>query len=558
MSEKAYKKIYVNGDCVVDFTKQTADEYSVSCSQTLFNQKGELVQGKDDTFLFTRDSYLTYSAYEVCGFLTDPTIYLNNSAISIPPRYDILAVVSSGVENNTFKARASTVFLSEANLIALLHSTSFDSQSGFNIIVPTVKNLSSVQLEALHQLSEYCGMQIFIMDTKPTIDTFSTGYIIYNCSNICRTVDGVFSYVKASDKAYIVGIYADALNQMLNSSNNVLTFPDSLEGLPVVSLGGCILKGRFFVNNWKNIDIAEIKEIHLPNKLEVIGAESFNGHNHSGLLTKMTLPRTLHTFLYNTYTINNYCNHPNYPTFGSAVEAYYELSLEPAEDDNCYFPENLNTAPEILNSIIRGVSATSESLYIPTQTNPFYVYTGRGETSENIIIPEGCNYMVPPPYYSSSIASITFPSTLKTYPILSGYNTLTVINFADSMASMTATEIPDYFANGCSNITAINIPEGITAIGSNAFYNCTNLKDITLPSTLTSIDSDAFYGGKNETTGKVIHIKATNPPSLYNVKSLAYNVNNISEIIVPAGCLNAYQTAPNWKDYALKMKVKEA
>ena len=49
--------------------------------------------------------------------------------------------------------------------------------------------------------------------------------------------------------------------------------------------------------------------------------------------------------------------------------------------------------------------------------------------------------------------------------------------------------------NSYSNqeLTTIKLPQGITALGVNAFYLCTALTEITLPETLTSIGSAAFY-----------------------------------------------------------------
>ncbi len=43
-----------------------------------------------------------------------------------------------------------------------------------------------------------------------------------------------------------------------------------------------------------------------------------------------------------------------------------------------------------------------------------------------------------------------------------------------------------------STITSIVIPEGVTSIGSGAFWHCKSLSDVTLPSTLTTIESYAF------------------------------------------------------------------
>ena len=42
------------------------------------------------------------------------------------------------------------------------------------------------------------------------------------------------------------------------------------------------------------------------------------------------------------------------------------------------------------------------------------------------------------------------------------------------------------------SITVVNIPEGVSSIGSNAFSRCSNLTEVTLPSTLTSLGSTCF------------------------------------------------------------------
>ena len=46
---------------------------------------------------------------------------------------------------------------------------------------------------------------------------------------------------------------------------------------------------------------------------------------------------------------------------------------------------------------------------------------------------------------------------------------------------------------GCSLLESVNIPEGVTAIKKETFCNCLSLQDITFPSTLTVIGEHAFY-----------------------------------------------------------------
>ena len=46
---------------------------------------------------------------------------------------------------------------------------------------------------------------------------------------------------------------------------------------------------------------------------------------------------------------------------------------------------------------------------------------------------------------------------------------------------------------GCTNLTAITLPDGLTSIGGYAFSDCTNLTTITLPDGLTTIGTEAFY-----------------------------------------------------------------
>ena len=55
------------------------------------------------------------------------------------------------------------------------------------------------------------------------------------------------------------------------------------------------------------------------------------------------------------------------------------------------------------------------------------------------------------------------------------------------------TEIGDEAFTYCSGLTSLTLPDGITEIGSSAFRDCSGLTSLTLPAGITSIGSRAFY-----------------------------------------------------------------
>ena len=90
----------------------------------------------------------------------------------------------------------------------------------------------------------------------------------------------------------------------------------------------------------------------------------------------------------------------------------------------------------------------------------------------------------------SGLTSLTIPSgvTWIDSEAFRGCSGLTNLTLPSSV-----TEIGDKAFYGCSGLTSLTIPSGVTSIGSEAFSGCSGLTSLTLPSSVTSIGDKAFY-----------------------------------------------------------------
>ncbi len=120
-------------------------------------------------------------------------------------------------------------------------------------------------------------------------------------------------------------------------------------------------------------------------------------------------------------------------------------------------------------------------------------------------------------------------------------DSLVEIEIPDSVTQLGGTNF--YY---CHALRKIKLSENLTAIPANMCYCCYSLSEVTIPTNVSEIETSAFgdcFGMKN------YYILPKTPPVLGNI-NVFDDIPVDCKIHVPKGCLEAYQTAENWSEYA--------
>lgn len=291
-----------------------------------------------------------------------------------------------------------------------------------------------------------------------------------------------------------------------------IAIPETIEGLPVTSIGDDAFSGSSFEN------------ITLPNSLNSIGDRAFSNSSISNIvipdgvthigdyafsdiwyLSSFTVPNSVTSM--GEYVLSN-CVSLIGVTLGTGLTAVPEGAFYRSSIESITLPENITsieakafyktrlTSVVIPDSITNiGDYAFAFAEYITSATisdsvtsmgnNVFYecrrlknVTWGAGLTSipentfgasgiESIVIPEGVTNIGHRAFAGSSLKNVTFPNSL--------------------------TNIDSYAFQACTYLESITFPEDVN-ISEFAFSNCSALENITIPDNIGSIVANSFDG----------------------------------------------------------------
>lgn len=103
-----------------------------------------------------------------------------------------------------------------------------------------------------------------------------------------------------------------------------------------------------------------------------------------------------------------------------------------------------------------------------------------------------------------------------------------------------------YGSSSLDNLTAVTIPNSVTAIDERAFQNCAMVNNIVVPSGVTSIGERAF-----QNCGRLSNItfNSVTPPTLED-SNIFYGCNSLMHIYVPQASVQSYKTTQYWDTYS--------
>ena len=127
------------------------------------------------------------------------------------------------------------------------------------------------------------------------------------------------------------------------------------------------------------------------------------------------------------------------------------------------------------------------------------------------------------------------------------------------------TSIKGYFCENSSLRSDFVLPPNITLIEGNSFGSNGNypvFSRVTIPSKVVAIHAVAFVALNGESSLRTVIMKPTTPPTIQavpgNEMQSSFPIRgSLKEIIVPAGCGEAYKSATNWSYYADIIKEEE-
>ena len=387
----------------------------------------------------------------------------------------------------------------------------------------------------------------------------------YYNSNTNKTITNKY-YIPSSLKSVTVTggniLYGAFMNCSMLTS---ITIPNSTTSIEGRVFSGCSgLTSITIPDNVTSIgdhafeDCSGLTSITIPNSVTSIGYSTFYdctgltditiGNNltdidsyafaHCTGLTSITIPDSVTSIKdYAFYGCSNLAS----ITIGNDVKRIGDSAFQ----NTAYYNNESNWQDNVLyieKYLIKAKTTLSRNYEIKSGTltiadKAFYNCTDL----TSVIIPNSVTSIGASAFSGSHLASIDIPNSVTSIGS-NAFNSCRMLRSVNIPDSITSIEYGMFHT--CDNLTSITIPNSVTSIGENAFYRCSELTSFIIPDSVTNIGNHVF----NKCSGLTsVTIMSTTPPTL---GTNVFSDTALTQIIVPAGCGEAYKTAENWSAYA--------
>ena len=396
--------------------------------------------------------------------------------------------------------------------------------------------------------------------TIPTSVTSMGSYAFYNCQNL-KNVNiptsteyigsGAFQYCYALDSVYYNAVNCTSTSSDIfyNCSNlKKITIGDDVKVIPpylfydrsslqTVEIGENVTK----IDNQTFYNCYNLKSIHLPNSVDTIGYQAFY---YCQNLKHVNIPQS-------TKYIGDYAFQYCY-----ALDSIYYNAKNCTSSSSNIFSSCSNLKKVTVGNNVKNI--------------PAYLFYDR-TSLQTVAIGDSVKKIGDCTFYNcQNLQSINIPNSVDTIGNNVFYNCVSLpiegnIRYADCYAlsvidkSQTAYTLKENtrflgteLFRDCANMTSVNIPSGVTAIGDNTFYGCNALTSLTLPETVASIGASAFYNCQALASVNVPSgVVAIHDNTFYNCRALSslilpetltsigasafYNCSSLASVNIPSG-----------------------
>ena len=437
------------------------------------------------------DSELSYAEAAVVTNLGE--VFRNNSMITSFDELEFFTGLTS-IGYNAFYGCSGLTSIELPNSLVSIEGQAFLSCTGLtSITIPnSVTTIGNGAFGGCNGLTS-----IVIPNSVTSIEVYA-----FNCSGLEQiTVDSGNTVFDSRNNCN--AIIKTTTNELLRGCKNTI-IPNS-----VTSIGG----GAFS-------NCVDLTTIEIPNSITSIGTNAF--YNCSGL-TSIVIPNSVTSIELEAFS---FCSGltsieiPNSVTFIGQSAFWDCTSLTSI------------VIPSSVTSMGHNPFAGCNGLEQITVDSGNTVFDSRDNC--NAIINTSTNKMV------VGCKNSFIPNTVTSLgAAFYRCGSLTTIVIPNSVTS-----IDSWAFSNCSGLSTISISNSMTSIEEYTFSRCSSLISVTIPSSITCIGGGAF----SDCTGLTsITVLANNPPSLGT--NVFYRVNKSIPVYVPAGTVNAYQSASGWSEF---------